>query len=238
MNLLSRLKRSVKFFLKKKINLNKVNSFKNLDQLFKFYKTDKSSEHHGFFEFYEYHLHSLKNEKINIVEIGSAKGASAAAFYSYFNDCRIFCLDNHIENFKYKSKYIHPILIDCSQEVEIEKFYRSKKLKLLNIDLLIDDGSHRLDDIIKSIKFHFKKIKSKGYYIIEDYLHPNYYDHCSNNSEEIKIDQLLKNIKNKTKFSSKILSYEFQDYLFENVEEIKTYKGKMSDSDICFIKKK
>lgn len=238
MNIISLTKRRIKFFFKKKKKLYKKENYKNLDELFKFYKTDKSSKYHNFSKYYETHLSSFKNKKINIVEIGSAKGASAAAFFSYFNNCNIFCLDNHIENFEYTSKYIHPVLVDCSNENEVERFYRLKKIKNQNIDFLIDDGSHRLDDILKSIKFHFKRVISGGYYIIEDYLHPNYYEHCNNNSEEIKIDQLLNNINKKKKFYSKIFSNRFQEYLFKNIEYIKTYKGNMSDSNICFIKKK
>ena len=42
-------------------------------------------------------------------------------------------------------------------------------------DVIIDDGSHYLSDILYSLKTLFKYIEKGGLYIIEDYKHPNYY---------------------------------------------------------------
>lgn len=172
------------------------------------------------------------------MEIGSAQGGSAAAFNSYFDNCKIYCFDNHIENFLYKSNFITPILIDCSNSKSLKKIYQKFKNKNIYFDIIIDDGSHRLDDIILSLKHHFRKLKKNGLYIIEDFMHPNYYKHCENNSKEIKINQLIKNIKKKTKFESTILTKADQEYMFSKVDKIITFKGLRKDSDICFIKKK
>ena len=42
-------------------------------------------------------------------------------------------------------------------------------------DVIIDDGSHYLSDILFSLKTFFKLVNKGGFYVIEDYKHPNYY---------------------------------------------------------------
>ena len=237
MNIISYYKRLILFNLKKKTNLSIIKKYHNLDHLFKIYKTDKSSKSHGFADYYEKHLLSFKNRKIVILEIGSLFGSSAAAFNSYFNNCKIYCLDNHIENFNFKSKNLFPVLINSSDENSIKKFYKKLPLKCPEFDIIIDDGSHRLRDIIYSLKYHFKHLKQNGFFVIEDYLFPNYFKNC-NDTREFKIDKLLNQIKKKKNFKSDILSYDDQNYLFDNVDKIFTYKGLTTHSDICFIKKK
>ena len=66
------------------ININ------NLDELFNFYGSDKAeifkesnSKGHGFSNFYEKYFENLKQNDLNILEIGSYAGASAAAFSKF-----------------------------------------------------------------------------------------------------------------------------------------------------------
>lgn len=103
--------------------------------------------------------------------------------------------------------------------------------------MVIEDGSHRLTDIIYSIKHHFSYIKSGGYLVLEDYKHPNYFDDCNDDKQEIKIDILLKKLKNKEIFQSNILNNDDQVKLFSSIGSINEYKGATEYSDICFIRK-
>ena len=115
MNFLSLYKRRLLYKFKKKINLdlNKEIKINSLDELFSFYNTDKANkwnfdkrEGHGFASFYEKHFKNFKKNKLNILEIGSFSGASAAAFSKYFPSSNIYCLDVNISNFKYLSDQI------------------------------------------------------------------------------------------------------------------------------------
>ena len=131
MNFFSIFKRNLIFKLKKKIDIDK-DTFKNnieLEELFSYYKTDKAnfikSEKtygHGYAEFYEKHFSNLRDKKLNILEIGSYSGASAAAFVKYFKDVNIYCLDINLTKFLYKSKKIHPFGLDVSNKRMVEKF--------------------------------------------------------------------------------------------------------------------
>ena len=104
-------------------------------------------------------------------------------------------------------------------------------------DLIIDDGSHNLKDIIYSLNYFFKYLKNKGIFVIEDFKHPNYYEY-NRNINHIFVDEFLKNIENKKIINSSIVNEKNQRYLMESIKNINTYKGNLSDSDICFIKKK
>ena len=115
--------------------------------------------------------------------------------------------------------------------------YIFEKNDFKEFDLIIDDGSHNLSDILLGLKIFLKYLKSKGFYIIEDYKHPNYYKY-NKDIDEILIDNLLDKIKKKSTFKSKIFNKSLQTDLFNSIDEVATFKGNLKDSDICFLKKK
>ena len=153
MNFFSLFKRNLIYSIKKKISVDddNVNS-DSLDELLYHYGSDKAdvfkktkNKGHGFSKFYKQKLEKIKNQKINILEIGSYAGASAAAFVKYLPESNIFCFDINISNFEYKSKKIHVFGLDVNN--------RKKTIKTLNtivdqyqikeFDIIIDDGSRR-----------------------------------------------------------------------------------------------
>ena len=222
MNFFSLFKRNLIYKFKKKTSIDN-DSFpeKDLDQLFFHYGSDKADffqnknkRGHGFSKFYEKQLAIYKNKTINILEIGSYAGASAAAFSKYFYNSKIFCFDINISNFKYSSNNINVYGLD-----------------------IIDDGSHYLSDILFSLNFFFKFVIQGGTYVIEDYKHPNYYKY-NLDIQDIFVEDLLSKILKKEYFSSGFIKKESQKYIFNEVKEIVSYKGNLEDSDICFIRKK
>ena len=108
--------------------------------------------------------------------------------------------------------------------------------KFSEFDIIIDDGSHNMNDILIGIKLFFRLVKSKGLYIIEDFKHPNYYQY-NNNINHIFIDELFENLENKKIFSSNIFQESDQKNLINLIEKIEKFKGNLNDSDISFITK-
>ena len=102
--------------------------------------------------------------------------------------------------------------------------------------MIIDDGSHKLSDILFSLNFFFKVLKHGGLFVIEDFKHPNYFDHYKD-IEDIFIDELINKLNKKEFFNSLVLNKEDQKYLFSSIETINVYKGNLQTSDICFIRK-
>ena len=199
----------------------------------------KNKKGHGFSKFYTKHLDKFKNDKINILEIGSFAGASAAAFVKYFPKSKVFCFDINISNFKYMSENINVYGLDINKNYKVDKTLKKifENYKFKKFDIIIDDGSHYLSDILFSLNFFFKHLKEKGIFIIEDFKHPNYYEY-NKDVEDILIDDLLEKLKKKTYFKSSIIDREGQTYLINKIDQIINYKGNLTDSDICFIKKK
>lgn len=247
LNPFRKIKRYLIYKLKKKINIDSINYLETskIDELFKFFDSDKGTRWkknqeigHGYSQFYEKHLNVFKNEKINILEIGSFAGASAASFVKYFPSSKVYCLDINLTNFKFFSKNIKVFGLDISNELMINEFY--KKINIFPeskfFDIIIDDGSHKLSDILKSLNSFFKNLKSGGIYILEDYKFPNYYSHLNDCSEN-KIDEVIDFIKNKKVFKSEILSSNTINNLIKQTDHIYQYKGLLENSDISFLKK-
>ena len=231
-----------------KINLDKKKiELKKLEDLFNYYGTDKGSKivnpysksedkklfkGHNFAKFYEKHFKNLKEKKINILEIGVWEGASTASFYHYFKNADIFPIDRNFK-FKYFSKRINFFYCDTTSHKDLFKFKKFlKKKNITSFDIIIDDGSHILSNILKNLIFFFKYLKPGGIYVIEDYKHPNYFFHLNDTKNHFFIDKVLFYLQKKKIFNSKILSKKEIIFLINHIKKIFTHKGS------CLEKKK
>jgi len=243
------------FNIKKKVNLDSlfINKKKSLNEIFNYFGTDKGTNvknpysklsekkiGHGFGEFYEKYFKKLKKNKFNFLEIGTWEGASLASFHYYFKNANIYGIDRNFKN-KYASKRLEFKYCDTtnfSDLINLKKKFQKKKFKII-----IDDGSHLLNDIIHNLKFFFKFLDKGGYYVIEDFNHPKYFHYLNDaNNRELFVDKIIKNLKKKKFFKSKILSKKDQKFLWKNIKKINMHKGRMLNSkknisDILFLKK-
>ncbi len=242
--------KKIVFNLKKKINIDKEDlKNKSLDELFTYYGTDKANNvknqyqknseltiGHGYSKFYQKHFENFKKEEFNLLEIGTWKGSSCAAFAKYFENARVFGIDRNFK-FNYKSnriKFLYCDLRNRSDLNKLEKTIKDKKFKII-----IDDGSHILSHMIKNLFFFIKYLEKDGYFVIEDFNFPKFYNHLNDGeNEELFFDEILNHINEKKYFKSKLLSNDMQSFFFDSIENIHIYKGKEKDSDIAFIKKK
>ena len=245
MNPLRQFKRFLIYKIKKKINIDLKEDQKNLsiDELLQFYKSDKADKWennlgHGFSKYYEKYFENLKSKEIKILEIGSFSGGSAASFVKFLPLSEVYSLDINITNFKYYSKKIKVYGLDISKELMVKKFY--KKINILPetkfFDIIIDDGSHKLSDILFSLNSFYKNLKKNGFYVIEDFMFPNYFEHL-NDVDELKIDELAERIRNKKKFNSNIIEDKLKNYFKNKNNIVNVYKGNLSNSDIVFFQK-
>ena len=247
MNFLSLLKRNFIYKIKSKKNIDHDTFEKDvtLDNLFEFYKTDKASNinsndqlGHGYSSFYHKHFNELQSKKINLLEIGSYSGASAAAFSKYFKNINIYCLDINLSKIKYESKNIFPFGINANDKKSVKRFFKKIDFynSIIEFDIIIDDGSHILSDQLKSLNFFFNFVKKGGYYVIEEYRFPEYFPHLKD-TNEVVIKELIYKIRKKENIQSKIFDKTTFESLSKNIENIFEYKGNSDHSDILFIKK-
>jgi hypothetical protein len=133
----------------------------NLDQIGLKYKSDKSSRYHCYLELYDKYFSENRNKSINLLEIGILFGDSLIIFNEYFENAKITAID--IEDKSHLKK----------ENIDIIQGEQSNK-ELLNkfkddyFDIILDDGSHKMYHQQISFGVLFRKLKSKGIYVIED----------------------------------------------------------------------
>lgn len=238
------------FNFKNKIDIdNKSIDNMSLDELFNYFGTDKGTKvinpylheskeilGHGFAKFYEKKLSKFRYDIFKILEIGTWEGASTAALAIFFPNIKIYGLDKNFR-FKFKSKRMFFNYCNINDVKDLENF--SSKHSTEKFKIVIDDASHILTDMIRSLKFFFKYLENGGYFIIEDFNAPVYFKSLNDsNGKEILMNKIFSNINKKIFFKSSILKKEDQKFLFQNIISIDIFKGKTKMSDIAFIQKK
>ena len=136
-----------------------------ISSLAKFYKTDKLE--HGYTEIYEKYFENIKDQKLNILEIGVADGGSLLMWSDYFKNSTIIGLDIHKINLK--EKKLDRENIKVHQGSQSDKKFIDEIINIYGkFDIIIDDGSHIRKDVIKSFHLLFPHLNNEGLYIVED----------------------------------------------------------------------
>lgn len=127
------------------------------------YDTDKEWHHH-YGNVYN-HIFSQFNRQapLNILEIGTQKGGSLLAWKEYFPNANVTGVDIvDVVPKKYRKDTVTRIISDI-------KDYKTNQ----NFDIVIDDGSHYLPDVVYVITQYCNKLNKGGVLIIEDVRFPN-----------------------------------------------------------------
>jgi hypothetical protein len=239
----SKLKVENKIDLDKKkltnINLSKLFIYFNSDKGKIYKRLNFEDKAHNYGIFYDKNFEHLKNKKINILEIGSYRGSSAAAFLNYFENANIFCADMNHENFLFKSRRIKLIQLNYMKKNEVDKFTNNYQNFF---DIIIDDGGHYKSHILSNIKNFYNCLKrDSSLYVIEDF--GLKFDYLNDIKSEPDIFKVIQCLNNKQKFKSKILDESMQYKLINSLKKISVYKGswikyEKNISDICFLELK
>ncbi len=122
---------------------------------------------------YERVLSRLRDRKVNLLEIGIQNGGSLDIWAKYFWVAKniIGCdINEKCDSLSYEDSRISVIVGDAnSDDVEstISKVYSK-------LDIIIDDGSHRSSDIVKTFSRYFPLLNDDGIFLAED-LHCSYW---------------------------------------------------------------
>lgn len=186
---------------------------------------DKGTIHngcHSYTYFYDRLFTSLRDKPLLILEIGVCGGGSLKMWYEYFPNATIIGLDINDES-ELSNDRTYVYQLDQSNNLELENFVIQCKLNNYEFDIIIDDGSHHMQDQQITLGYLFPLLKSKGTYIIED-LHTSLVD----NGYPLygKTLEIQENRKNTTLFylaeslKSIYLTDEQNKYLNDNIETI------------------
>ena len=235
------------FFYKKNLDRDyqENNNLFSKDLLYLFEHFGSLKKEHSYEDSLHENLNVIKNDKLDILEIGSAKGDGVASFYFYFPNANLIAADNNPFRNCYKSKRIRNIYLDISSKKVLSNFshFLSKKF-----DLIIEDCSHQLIHQILCFSENFKNLKKSGTYIVEDLNFPEIHEMYNPTNESLNLKKILLKIQNKEQIVSNYIGDNEISYLKNNIESIKFYKCKNKNnylisglcdySEIAFIKKK
>lgn len=175
----------VKFLQQQKLNFWSIFYKNNLTKLAGIYSCDKWGKHF-YTPHYATHLKSFQNRNINLLEIGiggyddpNRGGASLRMWKKYFRKGNIYGIDIHDKSLIDKNR------IKTFQGSQIDITFLNEVIKNVGeIDVIIDDGSHVNDHIIRTFEHLFPLLKTGGIYIVED-LQCSYWHWYGGNSEDI-----------------------------------------------------
>jgi hypothetical protein len=155
----------------------------SLGELFTKYGSDKGPSFHNYNRQYEVLFASIREKPIKILEIGVFQGASLKAYRDYFNEALcIVGVDINPTCKSYENVDNH-IFVEIGDATNKE-FITEITEKHGTFDLILDDGSHRNDHVIKSFNMLFPLLNDNGIYVVEDtityksksYINPTYPD--------------------------------------------------------------
>ena len=144
-----------------------------LGQLFKKYKTSKYG--HLYHNLYGFYFGHIKNEQLNILEIGIGcgmsfgVGKSLMSWKEYFQNSKISIFEynqNCAEKFRDKMDNLY--IGDQSNFDDLRKVEKNGPY-----DLIVDDGGHSRRQMINSLVGLFPYLKSGGVYAVEDLFFAN-----------------------------------------------------------------
>jgi hypothetical protein len=188
---------------------------------------------HNYTDIYGAYLERYRKSPINLLEIGlgvtgkrwdalivhgrNTGGASLKMWYDYFEKAKIYGIDvnecSYLDNDRIKT-----YVADQGNVEELDTFV--KTIGDVEIDVIVDDGSHRPDHQQISFSYFFKKLKSKGLYFIEDLLSNGLGDDAKGRmacDSVINTRNVFRNYLQHGNFSEPNALLDM-DYLYENID--------------------
>lgn len=124
-----------------------------------------------YFDIYERYFSKYRNTEVVILEIGVFHGGSLQMWKDYFGPkVKIYGIDINPQCKELEEENIE-IFIGSQSD---KKFLQEVKSKIPKVDILIDDGGHRMQQQIVSFEELFDVVKDDGIYLCED-THTSYW---------------------------------------------------------------
>jgi hypothetical protein len=218
---------------------------KELLEIVDYYSTDKHYEHNYFNLIYNNLFKDIYTDVKNFMEIGINDGESVKLWRDYFVNSNIIGVDidlNKSSDNLLRSGLDRLILVNSDQSSESDLVSLSEKYP--NMDVILDDGSHKMRDQQITLSKLFKSVVPGGIYTIED-LHTSFEAIMPEKvifgwgdpSKTITLD-MLNSFNTTGKIISDYMTQEEMDYLTNNIESIEIYKNRTDWSVTSVIRKK
>jgi len=143
--------------------------------LHKYFLNNSGKEIHKlfhYFDIYERHFEKYRHLPINVLEIGVSQGGSLQMWKDYFgSNAKIVGIDIDPECKAHEEKNVEVFIGNQTDEDLAKEIYA----KYGPFDIIIDDGSHIMSDVVKSFQMYYPIVKPNGTYLVED-LHTSYWE--------------------------------------------------------------
>jgi cephalosporin hydroxylase len=110
---------------------------------------------------------SFKDQELKILEIGIENGGSLEIMGKYFSNAKVLVgcdININCSKLSFEDKRIKLVIGDVNETQIFEKITKIGS----PFNIIIDDGSHRIQDQLKSFNLLYPKLKEDGVYVIED----------------------------------------------------------------------
>lgn len=121
----------------------------------------------SYLPYYDRLFAPLQNEVIDLLEIGVQNGGSLETWSLYFRNARVLLgcdIDPKCAELRYEDPRVNVVVGDANVVdtfVAISSFSKQ-------FDIVIDDGSHKSNDVLNSFVNYFPLVKPGGLYVVED----------------------------------------------------------------------
>ena len=158
---------------------------RNLKALALLCGTDKWGGHQ-YAQHYANMFSPLRKKRLNILEIGIGGyddpmlgGGSLRMWRTYFPKSRIYGIDIHDKSMHDERR------IKTLKGSQVDEDFLTKVIETIgHIDIIIDDGSHLNEHVIKTFSFLFPKLQENGIYVVED-TQTSYWNEYGGTSEDL-----------------------------------------------------
>ncbi len=210
---------------------------KSLDALAVRYGTDKSHKAHNFAQFYDFYFSSLRDKPLRFLEIGLGRGSSLRMWRRYFKNAKLFAIEAEARRARYRF-FGANVFIGRQEDRE---FMGAVAGEIAPLDIIVDDGSHRVDDQQNTLGFLFPFLKPGGYYILED-IHTSYPDPSADYGllpdGSNSTHQMLLDFKKTGQFKSPHAPQEELDYLSSQVTLCEVFEHEDKSKHLTSILRK
>ncbi len=139
------------------------------------YGSDKCSDWHNYTPLYYDLFKDIRNEYLNIFELGILFGYSLRAWQEFFPNARIYAGDIDTKLFVNEDR-IQSFYCDQDSIVSVRQLWDNPELRETEFDIIIDDGKHEFHSNLTFFSGSIHKLKKGGFYIIEDLTHSGLYE--------------------------------------------------------------
>ncbi|MCL2925167.1 MAG: tetratricopeptide repeat protein [Trichodesmium sp. MAG_R04] len=144
-----------------------------LEKLYSQHEGKVSDKWSSYLPTYDLVLKSRINTNVRLLEIGVQNGGSLEIWSEYFPTAKLIVgcdINPECAELNYEDPRIRVIIGDANND----KVRKNIIGLCQRFDVIIDDGSHKSSDIVKSFATYFPFLEDRGVYIVED-MHTSYW---------------------------------------------------------------